>query len=137
MGDADIVGALAGVSQLSKICFCVMRAWLARASCKGPLEFWQYFGQRLADRLFRLPAVHADRVRAEGFSTVTSPRAPMPITAAGTPESAASVKTRRSSIRWLAATSRFCCSRSSEVILLKVSPRWAGSPSAARTGTWT
>ena len=74
---------------------------------------------------------------ADGFSTVTSPLASTPITAAGTPDRTASVKRRRSSMVSRAAMRRFCWSRSSEIILLKVSPSRARSPSERRTGTWT
>ena len=54
-----------------------------------------------------------------------------------TPESTVSVKRRRRSITSLAVTRPSRWRRSSAVILLKVSPRWARSPSERLLGTWT
>ena len=65
------------------------------------------------------------------------PSALTPITPALAPASTASVKRRRLSITSRARTMSSCCVRSSCVILLKVSPSWAKSPSERRTGTWT
>ena len=62
---------------------------------------------------------------ADGLTMVIWPRGSMPITPAETPERTASVKRRRRSMRSLAAVRSSCWWRSSDVILLKVSPRWA------------
>ncbi len=64
------------------------------------------------------------------------PSALTPMTPALAPASTASVKRRRLSIRSRARTMSSCCVRSSCVILLKVSPNLARSPSERRTGTW-
>ena len=63
--------------------------------------------------------------------------ASMPMTPALAPESTASVNRRRLSIRSRARTMSSRWVRSSWVILLKVSPSWARSPSDFSTGTCT
>ena len=74
---------------------------------------------------------------ADRLMMVILPAASRPITPAPTPASTASEKRRRSSI-WSRARMRSeFCARSSEVILLKLSPRLARSPSDWRTGTCT
>jgi len=73
---------------------------------------------------------------AAGLAMVTKPAASRPITPGETPESTASVKRRRASIRSLAAISPACWRRSSWVILLKLSPRLARSPLVFLVGTW-
>ncbi len=60
-----------------------------------------------------------------------------PMTPALAPASTASVKRRRLSITSRARTMSLRWVRSSCVILLKVAPSWARSPSDRRTGTWT
>lgn len=103
--------------------------------CESFSDFRQDGIDRLTDDRGRaLPAGGISR-SADGLSTVISPLAPTPTTATGTPDRTASVKRRLSSMRLLAAMSLLCCSRSSEVILLNVSPRWARSPSDFRTAT--
>ena len=73
---------------------------------------------------------------AERLRIVIRPSALTPMTPALAPASTASVNRRRLSMRSRARTMSSCCVRSSAVILLKVSPRWARSPSERYTGTW-
>ena len=74
---------------------------------------------------------------AERLRMLMRPLASTPMTPALAPASTASVKRRRLSIRSRARTMSSRWVRSSCVILLKVSPSWARSPSERRTGTWT
>ena len=74
---------------------------------------------------------------AERLRMLMRPSASTPMTPALAPASTASVKRRRLSIRSRARTMSSRWVRSSCVILLKVSPSWARSPSERRIGTWT
>ena len=88
-----------------------------------------------------LPRMFASDVSSSAsaarLARVTSPEWPTPMTPELTPDSTASVKRRRRSICSLAATSSARWLRSSVVILLKVWPSCARSPSRGRMGTST
>src|SRR5580704_14764588 len=91
-------------------------------------------GARLGEQLAEL-GNHVGERSPERFGF--HPPASTPITPALAPASTASVKRRRLSMRLCARMRSSRCVRNSCVILLKVSPSWARSPSPGRTGTST
>ena len=114
--------------RLIVIWLCTARGKSSSASVKQRRDLGHDLGDIGADASPDPWRRSSDSSSAERLSTVTIPSESTPMTAAGTPESTASVNSRRSSLRRLAASSRRCCRLSSVVILLKTSPSRARSP---------